>query len=297
MIPFYADYINGETFSKLAPSQVHIANTWLYNYFQRHLLQKATAVFKWTLPDYWNRSLFLACLYCDGKVAIVNTDKYGVLPQPCTIGGRGVQYEPTYAIIANPLIKGIKMPRIGSQCAVIRIMPDYGGIMDIINFYAREMAVTVETFELNVLNSKLSYVFGVSKEGGNRKAVAEGLKKIFDNISSGEPAAFADANLIDHNGKPTWQLFSQDVGKNFISPQLQEVLRKLECEFCAKVGLPADLSQNKKERTITGEVDANNIETAAAPEQWLELAREGIEDANRLFDLDLAVDWRWPPDV
>lgn len=297
MIPFYADYINGETFSKLAPSQVHVHNTWLYQYFQRHLIQKATSVFKWNLPKWWNKSLFLYCLYCDGHVAIVNTDRFGVLPQPCSLGGRGVQYEPTYAVIANPLIKGIKRPRIGTQCAIIRIMPDYGGIGDIINYYAREMAVTTETYELNVLNSKLSYVFGVSKEGGNRKAVAEGLKKVFDAISSGEPAAFADSNLIDHNGKPTWQLFSQDVGRNFIAPQLQETLRKLECEFAAKVGIPADLSQNKKERTITGEVEANNVETAVAPEQWLELARDGVEDANRLFGLGISVDWRYQPNV
>lgn len=298
-IPFYSDYINGETFSQLSPSQVHVANTWLYHYFQRHLLQKAVSVFKWTLPDYWQKTLFLYCLYCEGRVAIVNTDRYGVLPQPCTIGGRGVQYEPTYAIIANPLLKGIKMPRIGKQCAVVRIMPDYGGIMDIVNYYAREMAVAVETMEMNVLNSKLSYVFGVSKTAGkgNGKAVAEGLKKVFDAIQSGEPAAFADADLVDRNGKPTWTMFLQDVGKNYIAPQVLETIRKLECEFAAAVGIPADLSQMKKERTNTEEVSANNTETAIGPSQWLDFAREGLDTANKLFNLNLAVDWRYEPDV
>lgn len=296
MIPFFADYINGATFSRLEPSQVHVANTYLYQYFRRYLLQKAVAVFRWQLPAEWQRTLFLYSLYCDGHVAIVNTDSFGVIPQPCTLGGRGVQYEPTYVLITNPLLQGILQPRIGTQCAVIRIMPDYGGIMDLINYYARQMALCSETLEINLLNSRLSYVFGVPK-GGNRKAAAESLKKLFDQIMSGVPAAFVDEDLVDRNGKPTWQLFLQDVGQNFIAPDVQEQLRKLECEFAAKVGIPSNLATTKKERVNLAEVSANDVETAVGPSQWLELAREGLETANRLFGLDLSVDWRYEPDV
>lgn len=296
MIPFYADYINGETFEKMSPSQVHVGNTLLFTYFKRHLLQKTVSVFKWTLPEHWQKTLFLYCLYCEGRVAIVKTDKYGVLPQPCTLGGRGVQYEPTYAIIANPLLKGITQPRIGRQCAVVHIMPDYGGIMDIVRYYAREMALAVETFETNTLNSKLSYVFGIPKTG-NKKAAAESLKKIFDQIISGIPASFADEELIDRNGKPTWQMFLQDVGKNYIALEVQESIRKLECEFAAQVGIPSNLATNKKERVNTLEVSANNEETAIGPAQWLELAKDGLEQANDLFDLNLSVDWRFKPNV
>lgn len=296
MIPFFADYINGATFSRLEPSQVHVANTYLYQYFRRYLLQKAVSVFRWELPQEWQRTLFLYCLYCDGHVAIVNTDSFGVIPQPCTLGGRGVQYEPTYVLITNPLLQGILQPRIGTQCAVIRIMPDYGGIMDIINYYARQMALCSETLEINLLNSKLSYVFGVPK-GGNRKASAETLKKLFDQIMSGVPAAFVDEELTDRNGKPTWQLFLQDVGSNFIAPDVQEQLRKLECEFAAQVGIPSNLATTKKERVNLAEVSANDVETAVGPSQWLELAREGLDTANRLFGLQLSVDWRYEPDV
>ena len=296
MIPFFADYINGATFSRLEPSQVHVANTYLYQYFRRYLLQKAVSVFRWELPKEWQRTLFLYCLYCDGHVAIVNTDSFGVIPQPCTLGGRGVQYQPTYVLITNPLLQGILQPRIGTQCAVIRIMPDYGGIMDIINYYARQMALCSETLEINLLNSKLSYVFGVPK-GGNRKASAETLKKLFDQIMSGVPAAFVDEELTDRNGKPTWQLFLQDVGQNFIAPDVQEQLRKLECEFAAQVGIPSNLATTKKERVNLAEVSANDVETAVGPSQWLELAREGLDTANRLFGLQLSVEWRYEPDV
>lgn len=294
--PYFYDYININTAEGVSPSQVHVNNTILFNYFRRHILLKAVSVFKWKLPKHWQRTLFLYTLYCFGHVAIVQTDKFGILPQPCTLGGRGVQYEPTYAIISNPLLRGILQPRIGTQCAVVRMMPDYGGIMDIVNYYAREMAVAVETMELNLLNSKLSYVFGIP-EGGNKKAKAETLKKLYDRIASGVPASFVDAELTTREGRPNWLLFSQDVGKNFIVPELQEAIRKLECEFAAAVGIPADLSQNKKERTNTEEVSANNIETAAGPSLWLELTREGLDQANRIFGLNLSADWRYKPDV
>lgn len=296
MIPFFADYINGATFSQLEPSQVHVANTFLYQYFRRYLLQKAVSVFRWELPKEWQKTLFLYSLYCDGHVAIVNTDSFGVIPQPCTLGGRGVQYQPTYVLIANPLLQGILQPRIGTQCAVIQIMPDYGGILDIINYYARQMALCSETLEINLLNSKLSYVFGVPK-GGNRKAAAETLKRLFDRIMSGVPASFLDEELTDRNGKPTWQMFNQNVGQNFIAPDIQEQLRKLECEFAAQVGIPSNLATTKKERVNLAEVSANDVETAVGPSQWLELAREGLETANHLFKLKLSVDWRYEPDV
>lgn len=296
MIPFFADYINGATFSRLEPSQVHVANTYLYQYFRRYLLQKAVSVFRWELPKEWQKTLFLYCLYCDGHVAIVNTDSFGVIPQPCTLGGRGVQYQPTYVLIANPLLQGILQPRIGTQCAVIRIKPDYGGIMDIINYYARQMALCTETLEINLINSKLSYVFGVPKSG-NRKAAAETLKRLFDQIMSGKPATFLDEELTDRNGKPTWQMFNQNVGQNFIAPDIQEQLRKLECEFAAQVGIPSNLATTKKERVNLAEVSANDVETAVGPSQWLELAREGLETANQLFKLKLSVDWRYKPDV
>ena len=292
MIPFFADYINAATWEGMSPSQVHVANTLIYMYFQRHLLQKAVSVFRWKLPAGWSKTLFLYCLYVQGHVAIVQTDKFGVLPQPCTLGGRDVQYQPKYALIANPLLRGNLRPQIGRQCALVRLMPDYGGVGDIINYYAREMSVTVETRELNTLNSKLSYVFG-----SENKNSAETLKKMFDNVMSGVPATFTDGDLLDRNGKPSWILFTQDVGKNFISPQLSEELRRLECEFAAAVGIPSNLATSKKERVTTVEVDANNVETAVGPAFWLELAQEGCEQAREIFGLDISVDWRYEPDV
>ena len=104
-IPFSADYINAAN-SVVSPSTVHCRNTTLSLYFQRYLLQKAMSVFKWEMPVDWSKNYTLYTLYCWGFFAVVNTDRYGVIPQACGLRGYDVFYQPTHAIITNPLLSG-----------------------------------------------------------------------------------------------------------------------------------------------------------------------------------------------
>lgn len=272
------------------PSVVHINNTALYDYFRRQYLLKALSVFKFTLPDWWDNTLFLYNLFGVGYVAVIRTDLYGVVPQPCTIYGMGVQYEPTRALIANPVLDREYDLVIGRQCAVVKLSPDYQGLLDTVNYYARETAAAMEALEINLLNSKLSYVFGAED-----KKAAETLKRVFDKIQGGELAAFTDTRLVNDQGKPAWTLFSQDVGKNLIADRLLEIVRRMETAFCNAVGIPSNLAQTKKERVVTAEVEANDIETAAAPSLWLDTIRQGLDQVRRLFGVEIAVDWRYSP--
>lgn len=295
MIPYYADYINAQTSMELKPSQLHLADNAMFRYFKRYLLQRALSVFRWSLPVSWSNTLFLYTLYCCGVVAVVNTDLYGVIPTPCTLSGRGVQFEPTRALINNPLLEGNTQPRINTECGVVHLMPDYGGIGDLVNHYACEMALTLQAYEINLQNSKLAYVFGVG--GSNRKASAESLKRLFDQIQQGTPAVFADASLLTREGRSTWQLLTQNLREVFLAPELLELLRKLEAEFAASVGIPANLATAKKERLVTSEVDGNNVEVASTPSLWLDTLRRDLDIVNYLFDLNITVDWRYTPDV
>lgn len=290
VLPFEYTQINSLTATGPQPSVIHINNTALYHYFRRQYLLKALSVFRFNLPEWWNNTLFLYALFGAGYVAVINTDLYGIVPQPCTLYGQGVQYEPTRALIANPVLDREYDLIIGRQCAVVHMSPDYGGLMDTVNFYARETAAAIEALEINLLNSKLSYVFGAED-----KKAAETLKKVFDRINGGELAAFTDTRLVNDQGKPAWTLFSQDVGKNFIAPEVLEIVRRMEAAFCNAVGIPANLAQTKKERVITAEVEANDTETRAAPSLWLDTIREGLSVVQRLYGLNVTVDWRFTP--
>lgn len=287
--PYFYDYQNA-IISQTTPNTVHVKNVGLTRFFQRYLLQKAISVFKWKMPSMWSRDYFLYTLYCWGFIAIVNTDKFGVIPQGCGLKGYNVFYQPRSVIIQNPLISHTLEPEIGRNCVLLKLQPDFCGIMDLVSFYAQEMALASEAVDVNLLNSKLSYVFTASN-----KNAAESLKKLYDRIASGEPAVVVDKALYNDDGTVCWEAFQQNVGQNYIVSDLLSDLRKIEAEFDTKVGIP-NANTDKKERLISDEVNANNVETRNLPELWLESLRQGCEEARKMFGIDLSVDWRNQPE-
>lgn len=287
--PIFYDYQNA-IISQSIPNTVHVKNVGLTRFFQRYLLQKAISVFKWKMPSTWSRDYFLYTLYCRGFIVIVNTDKFGVIPQGCGLKGYNVFYQPRSVIIQNPLISQTLEPEIGRNCVLLKLQPDFGGIMDLVSFYAQEMALASEAVDVNLLNSKLSYVFTASN-----KNAAESLKKLYDRIASGEPAVVVDKALYNDDGTVCWEAFQQNVGQNYIVSDLLSDLRKIEAEFDTKVGIP-NANTDKKERLISDEVNANNVETRNLPELWLESLRQGCEVSRKMFGIELSVDWRNNPE-
>lgn len=289
--PYYYNYINAET-SQVTPSTVHVKDSGLCRYFTKYLLQKAMSVFEWDLPETWNKDYFLYVLYCWGYVAVVNTDKFGVIPQGCGLKGYDVFYAPTHAVIANPLLSGILEPRIGTQCELLKLQPDFSGILDLVGHYAEQMALASQSVSVNLLNSKLSYVFTAKT-----KALAESLKKMYDQIASGEPAVVIDSRLKNAaDGEETWKAFEQNVGGNYIVTNLLADLRKIESMFDTEIGIP-NANTDKRERLIQDEVNANNIETYSKCAMWLENLQDACKRVNDMFGLSIAVRWRKIPEM
>lgn len=289
--PYYYNYINAET-SQVTPSTVHVKDSGLCRYFTKYLLQKAMSVFEWDLPETWNKDYFLYVLYCWGYVAVVNTDKFGVIPQGCGLKGYDVFYAPTHAVIANPLLSGILEPRIGTQCELMKLQPDFSGILDLVGHYAEQMALASQSVSVNLLNSKLSYVFTAKT-----KALAESLKKMYDQIASGEPAVVIDSRLKNAaDGEETWKSFEQNVGGNYIVTNLLADLRKIEAMFDTEIGIP-NANTDKRERLIQDEVNANNIETYSKCAMWLENLQGACKRVNDMFGLSIAVRWRKIPEM
>lgn len=289
--PYYYNYINAET-SQVTPSTVHVKDSGLCRYFTKYLLQKAMSVFEWDLPETWNKDYFLYVLYCWGYVAVINTDKFGVIPQGCGLKGYDVFYAPTHAVIANPLLSGILEPRIGTQCELLKLQPDFSGILDLVGHYAEQMALASQSVSVNLLNSKLSYVFTAKT-----KALAESLKKMYDQIASGEPAVVIDSRLKNAaDGEETWKAFEQNVGGNYIVTNLLADLRKIESMFDTEIGIP-NANTDKRERLIQDEVNANNIETYSKCAMWLENLQDACKRVNDMFGLSIAVRWRVIPEM
>lgn len=274
--------------SMRSPSTVHCRNTALVEYYTKYLLEKAISVFKFDgLPETWARNYFEYVLFGYGHIAIINTDKYGVIPQMSGLTGYNVFYQPTIVTIANPLLDGLKTLEIGTQCEIIKLQPNYSGVMDIVTTYADLMALCVETAGINLLNSKMSYIFF-----SQNKQAAESFKKMYDKVASGEPAAFLDKSLLDDEGNPAWTMFTQNVGQNYITDKILNDLQTIEDQFNTDIGIP-NANTQKKERLIVDEVNANNTDTNAKVSLWLETMRYDIEKVNRMFGLNLSVSYRF----
>ena len=272
-----------------SPSTVHVKNTRLRRFFKKYLFEKAISVFKWTLPDEWDKDYFLYTLYGLGYIAVLNTDQYGTICQGGALGGYNLYYRPSYIIITNPLIRGSITANLDRDCALIKLQPDYSSIMDIVGYYADQMALASESLGINLLNVKSGTVFGAES-----KAKAESYKKMYDTLSDGDPAVVIDKKLLDDQGKPTWFPFTQHIKESYVVSDILSDMRKIEAMFDTEIGIP-NANTDKRERLITDEVNANNAETSTRCELWLDCLKVGIDKANKMYNTDIKVEWRYNP--
>lgn len=286
-LPVNYEFINQYNAMR-SPSTVHCRNTALVEYYTRYLFQKVISVFEFeNLPEEWADNYFKYVLFGYGVIAVIYTDKYGVICQDCGLSGFDVFYQPTRCIIANPHLPGIKEFKIHENCEIIKLQPDYGSVMDLVTTYADLMALALETTGANLLNSKLSFVFFAEN-----KTAAESFKKLYDSVASGEPMAVIDKNLLLEDGTPAWQIFTQNVGQNYITDRLLNDMKTLEDQFNTVIGVP-NANTQKRERMITDEVNANNVDTQCRVNLWLETMNKDIEQVNKMFGTDIKVKYRY----
>lgn len=280
-IPVMYDYINAYN-SRISPSTIHI-NSGIKWYFMKQLLQEIIGLYDFELPEDWNQDYFKYVLFVNGFISVLNTDIAGVICQHCTLSGRDIYYAPKYALITNPAFDKTYRLQIGVRCGLIKLRPDYTGVMDIVDYYSDMLALAAETAGLNLQNTKLAYVFLCAD-----KQQAESFKKLYDQIAAGNPAAFADKKLFNDDGTPNWVMFNQQLRNTYIAGDILEDMRKWKNQFCTEVGIP-NTNTDKKERLIRDEVNANSTETQTKAILWLETIRKGMEETNDLFGLDLSV--------
>ena len=283
--PFYYDYINTLE-SAVQPANQNILNTQTGRFFQRYLLKKALAVFKWTLPEWWDENYFLYVLYCRGYAAIFDSGKFGVIPQECGLQGYNVFYRPTNVIIANPLLD-IKNREIGKDAVLMQLQPDYMGVLDLCGHYAEKMALASSAINQNLWNTKISIVFFAGND-----AEQQSIKKAYDRMSDGDPMVVVHKNLRDENGNLKYEVFNRDVKSSYVISDLISDLRKIEAEFDTRIGVP-NANTDKRERLITDEVNANNVETHILCDMWMDSIQDGIKNVKDMFGLDLKCEWRY----
>ena len=283
--PYYFDQLN-QMESHIVPGTMRPADSALAMYYRRYLAQRAFAVYEFkNLPEKWDEEYIKWLLICFGVFAVLNTDKFGVIPQQCGFSGYNVYYRPTRAIVVNPLFDKAYDLKIGEQCELVRLSPDWRGIPDMIGHYADLMAMSATSIMTNLYNSRVSYVFAAGS-----KAMADSFKALYDKIAMGEPAVFTDKNLFNEEGEPNWQPFLQDLNATYIVDKLQAAQRLFMNEFYTHIGIP-NIPFEKNERLTRAESSMNDYAVICLVDLWKRTMNDTLEKVNKLFGLDISVDY------
>lgn len=282
-IPLNYDAINAIEGS-YSPSMVKNLNTAVFDYWVRSLFQRACSVIEFEdLPKTWTgpvRDFFYYCLFRFGFVAVFKRDDVGLVFNPGTLYGRDFYYQPTNMIVTNPSITESLDMRIGSECELLKLTPDYRGIWDIITYYAEKLATLDSAINMSIINSKLAYILAA-----RNKAAAQALKKMLDKINSGEPAVIIDMKLLndpDDKAEP-WQFLDRPgLKESYLTPEQLQDFSTILNNFDMEIGIPV-LPYAKKERMVAYEAESRVLDATSRSRVWVRTLRSSIESVRKLY--------------
>lgn len=253
-------------------------NSTTYFYYMDMLFRKAMSIYEFDgIPEKWDYDYFLSVLISHGFICVTDT-ALGVIPLKCGLSGINVYNHPTTAIIANPVLGNLERT-IDDDCTLIKISHTYrSDIMPICNRYATLLAECDSSISVNLMNSKVAFIGLCSS-----KQVAESMKLMYDKISKGEPAVFVKGDQINGDN-----ILYNHVKENFIAGDVQILKRKLMSEFLTEIGVN-NANTDKRERLTDNEVEANDSEIQLNAGYWLDNIKEGIDQTNKMFGLNLSV--------
>lgn len=269
----------------LAPPFMNNSPNASMDYWARSLFQRLTVLIDFEgLPEAspgqygWDKDAFKYGLYMLGYQIIFRSRTYGVVPQPGALTGFGLQYQPAGAIINTPYFQFDKELRIGLDCELIRLTPDYSGVYDIVTKYAAELKEIDTSIRSAARNSRLAYAMVASNDKSART-----LKAIREKIINGDDAII-DEKIMRDKANPDslpWFQFDRDVKNSYILGDLLDARRTTLVDFYREIGVR--MLDDKKERMLTAEVDAGNAETFIRSEVWMESLKESCEKVNAMF--------------
>lgn len=282
--------------SSFHPNNIYYSSE-TYWYHWNSLYQRVLSEFDVECEYTWNKGLLMYCILGNGYIGVFDTDsaadnmeqKFGILPLPATIAGVNAQYLPYKAsAVAPELIGGIKDKIIYKDCGLLTISPCYrGGIFDIIDIFARRLALLSCSLEQAIINTRHYYAAYANNERG-----AATLKAMMDDRNSGKAFTILDKKILtktyasenplsDKEEPITWVDFK--VGSNYITDKLLMDMASIYNDFDKEVGIPNNPQQRKKERLISNEVESNSAESVARLTVWLNCLEDSVRKTKEVF--------------
>lgn len=254
-------------------------------YYQQQLSKLVKGIFEIECPDDWDKDYIRDSIIRYGKLAVTDTD-FGVLPLQCATQGYNYYNNPTNIIISVPTIEGLHRT-IGADCELLyleyinsrRLFYNFN---EAIRIYAEKLASCDASIDVNLMNSRVAYI-----AEAETRAQAESIKLAYDKVSAGEPLVVYRKDVVAPGAKGL-DVFFNNIKQNFIADVLQDSKRTIMNEFLTSIGLN-NANTDKKERLVTDEVAANNVELMANTTVWDENLERCCEKINSMFGIDFSM--------
>lgn len=274
-----------------------------FDFWCRALYQRALSVFDFDgLPEEFSRdeiSLLYYLLYANGFCGAMDTDEYGIIINPITLGGYNVFYSPSWFMLTNPVLKetskrydvyhlGQDEKDTNKYGVVLSMSPDYLGIGDIIIYYAEKLANMSAGLDMNIDNSKLAYVLGANSKSG-----VTFLKKLFDKIKSGVSTIIFDSKITPVEDFSTFEFLTRDNLKNsYMISEFNSDIQTLVNQFDAEIGI-VNVPYEKKERMTAFESQSKASDGIARATLWRDNLQRSFDEFNELYGYDVKVRYNY----
>lgn len=274
--------------SHYTPQPVKAFDNKYYRYWCRSLVQRMQSALILDTPWEANELNFLYwCLFKRGFVAVIKTPEYGLVFQPCSIGGYNIYYQPAYVIITNPKFKNINKTKyeLGSEALLLQLTPDYLGTWDIVSVFAEKLAGLDSGINMSIINNRLAWILGAKT-----KAASEAIKRIFDKINRGEPTVIYDKRICDDpqsKETPFQFLERPNLRNNYLTPDQIQDQQSILNMFDAEIGIPT-IPYNKKERMVASEAESREVDSLARITVWNDCLNQCFNKINEKWGTNMS---------
>lgn len=256
-----------------------IKNNHTFLQYYNRLTELAICMFEWkNLPDTIDERFLELALYSDGMAVFFRDEVLGYLALQVMIGGNLDVYRVPILRTAYAT-NGYNMPLDATNSVIIfNNNLRTNSLLDV-EMYSLRLYEIERTIDVNVKAQKTPLLIKCTE---NQRLT---LKNLYMQYDGNQPFIFADKS-IDMDSIQTI-----NTGAPYVADKLNILKRQIWNEALTYLGID-NANTEKKERLISSEVSSNLGGVEAQRFTRLNARRRAADQINRMFDLNISVDFR-----